>query len=68
MALEVKAWRRLKNITQAQMAENLGLSTNGYANLEANPSQFRMETAYKFASVIGVDISEIIFLPESGTK
>ena len=66
--LRIDEWRRAKNITQKEMAKALGISLPTYLRLEKNPSEIKIETAYKIAKILGVAFEDIIFLPNQSTK
>lgn len=63
MKLKLVEWRRARNITQDDMAKRLEISKPTYVRWERNPSLIRIDSAYKIASIFGVDITDIIFLP-----
>ena len=63
MKLKLVEWRRARNITQDDMAKCLEISKPTYVRWERNPSLIRIDSAYKIASIFGVDITDIIFLP-----
>ncbi len=60
--------RKEKNITQAQLAELLGVTKSTVGNWETGIRIPGMLKAIKLASVFGVGIGEIIFLPSKTTK
>lgn len=63
MKLKLVEWRRARNITQDDMAKRLEIAKPTYVRWERNPSLIRIDSAYKIASIFGVDITDIIFLP-----
>lgn len=59
----IQEWRRLRNITIEKMAESCGVHPNTIRNWEAKPSMIKLVDAQKIASVLNVDLRDIIFLP-----
>ncbi|VXB53018.1 conserved hypothetical protein [Exiguobacterium sp. 8H] len=53
--------RLMAGLKQQEVADKLGLSLNGYRNIENYESKFRVDTAYQFAEIVGLDIKEVIF-------
>lgn len=66
MALTVRQWRRLKDYTQANMAEKLGIHINTYQNWEDHPEKISIENAVKLSEIFDVTLNEIIFNKEKG--
>ena len=63
MKLKLVEWRRARNITQDEMAKQLDISKPTYVRWERNPKLIRIDCAYRIASIFGVEITDIIFLP-----
>ena len=66
--LTLAEWRRAKNISQEEMAKACGIHINTYRRWEENPTEIRICYADKMAERLGVNISDIIFLPNDTTK
>lgn len=67
MKYSLKELRARNNLTQAEMAERLGVSRKRYIDIEKRPNRVLCETMVNVASVLGVDIGDI-FLPTSITN
>jgi len=50
----VRAWREYKGVSQAAMAERLGISRPAYAQLEAKDSNLRTTTLHRLAAALEV--------------
>lgn len=61
MIYTVKQARVLRDLTQAQMAEKMGISRGTYRKIEENPKSATVEQAYKISDITGVNIDEIFF-------
>lgn len=59
--------REKQNLTQEQMANELGLSTNGYANLERSETRLSVDRLEQIANIFGVDITELMNSDENNT-
>lgn len=68
MHLTLKEWRRLKNISQEKMAEACGIHVNTYRAWEDNPADIKLSKAVLISELLGVDLSDIIFMPIDTTK
>lgn len=62
MGFTLSQWRRLKNISQREMAERCGVFINTYFNWEKNPEKLTIEKAHIIADALGVPYDDIIFL------
>lgn len=62
MALTLREWRRVKEISQETMAEKLGVHVNTYQSWEKNPGKISFEKAAEMAEILNVPIDEIIFM------
>lgn len=56
----VKAARRRRFMTQAQLAQAAGLSQRTLVNIETNRVQPHFSTILKLAEALGVDPSELV--------
>ncbi|MGX2973865.1 helix-turn-helix domain-containing protein [Ursidibacter arcticus] len=52
--------REDKNLTQADMAEKLGMSVTGYAKLERGESQVRVERLHQIAQIFEVSVEDLM--------
>lgn len=64
MALTVREWRRVKEISQETMAENLNIHVNTYLNWEKDPGKISMEKAVEISKLLGVSLNDISFVKE----
>lgn len=64
MSLTVKQWRRAKDITQEQMAKELGVHVNTYQNWEEAPEKISIEKAVQIANIFNVPFDEVSFKKE----
>lgn len=61
MKLTLVAWRKARGITQAEMADKIGVRPTTYFRWEKKPQNIAVMYAYRIADVLEVDISDIIF-------
>lgn len=52
--------RKEKNITQAVMAEKLGLSETGYAKIERGETRLDIDRIQKIANILEISIADLI--------
>lgn len=64
----LREWRRLKEVSQKELAGRLGVHPNTIINWEEHPEKITAEKAGLVAGALGVKIDDIIFLPEETTK
>jgi transcriptional regulator with XRE-family HTH domain len=57
--LKIQSLRRLKKITQEDLAERVDRSRDSISNIERGFSSTRLETAYNLAKTLGVTLSEL---------
>ncbi len=57
----IKEWRRVKNISQEEMANACGVHVNTYRTWEEKPEMIKLTNAQKIADRLGVPMSDIIF-------
>lgn len=62
--ITLKAARGLREMTQQEMAEKLGVTKTTYRNYEEYSTTMPVTTAIKFSAVVGVDFSDLIFFKE----
>lgn len=61
---KIRFLRESKNWSQEEMANKLGMSTNGYSKIERGESSLTISKLEKIVEVFGIDILEIISLGE----
>lgn len=61
MQLTLKEWRRIKNISQEEMANACGVHVNTYRAWEESPGDIKLSNATKLSERLGVPMSDIIF-------
>lgn len=66
--LTLKEWRRAKGISLEKMAKLIGVSMNTYIRWEREPGKMPLEKAKGFATALGIDFNDIIFLPCDDTE
>lgn len=64
MAIHLKAARVNANLTQAQVAKELGVSKQTVANYELYRTKPDIETSKKLAKLYGLTIDDIIFFKD----
>ena len=52
--------REIKNWTQEEMAEKLGMSHNGYAKIERGETKLYLEKLNQIAQIFNIDLSDLI--------
>jgi transcriptional regulator with XRE-family HTH domain len=67
--LKIQTLRRQRGLSQEQLAEKIGRSTDTISNIERGSSSTRIESAAAIAKVLGVTLSELFdFAPDSADK
>lgn len=61
MSLSLKQWRRVREITQEEMAASCGVHVNTYRAWEENPGKISIDAAKLIARALDVSIDEIFF-------
>ena len=67
IGLNIALQRKMKNITQAQLAEKIGISRTHMSNIEAPnmPTSISLETLMDIADTLGVEpCTLLVFRPE----
>lgn len=64
----MRSLRKANDVTQAEIANKLGVSTNQYRRYEASKAIPSVAFALEFASYFGVDINNIIFFDKKVSK
>ena len=57
--LRVQALRKRRQLTQEDLAEQIGRSVDTVSNVERGASSTRIETAFRMAEVLGVEITDL---------
>lgn len=60
--LTLRQWRRVKEISVADMAKALDVHRNTYNKWEENPGKVTIENAHRIADVLDIPIEAIDFL------
>ncbi|MEK4606587.1 helix-turn-helix domain-containing protein [Geobacillus sp. FSL W8-1251] len=60
--------RALSGLSQREMAKRLGISEKTYIDYEKYRKVFRMDMAYKFSKITGIEMDEIIFFDKDVQK
>jgi HTH-type transcriptional regulator / antitoxin HipB len=68
LPLVLKAFRKEKGLTQAAMAEKLGITQQSYAYFEANPATATLARLFTVLRLLNVDISLALAAPAVGTE
>ncbi|MDD2724894.1 MAG: helix-turn-helix transcriptional regulator [Methylovulum sp.] len=56
---KIRFVRQLRELSQEDMAEKLGLSLNGYANIERGDTDVQMSRLEQIAQIFGMDLLEL---------
>jgi transcriptional regulator with XRE-family HTH domain len=65
----LKYLRRLKNLTQAQLAERVGLSVNYVSQIETGVANPKVKTLFRLAQGLGVEIKDLFdFVQQTSYK
>lgn len=57
LPLILRGLRKERRLTQAAIAEKLGISQQSYANFEANPAKTTLERLFMVLRLLGIEIS-----------
>lgn len=60
IAKKIRAARRDAQITQAELAERINISTNAVAKLETNLMNISLQTLINIANVLNIDINYLL--------
>lgn len=63
MKLTLREWRRLKEVTQAELAAVCGVTPATYIEWEKKPSSIKVSSAMKIAERLGITLDDIILEP-----
>lgn len=61
---KIRFLRENNNWSQEEMAEKLGMSTNGYSKIERGETHLTISKLEKIVAVLGIDILELMSLGE----
>ncbi|KJV06021.1 helix-turn-helix domain-containing protein [Methylocucumis oryzae] len=61
---KIRFMRQLKEFSQEDMAERLGLSLNGYANIERGETDVQISRLEQIADILKVDLLELLSFGE----
>ncbi len=61
---KIRFMRQLKEFSQEDMAERLGLSLNGYANIERGDTDVQISRLEQIAEILSVDLLELLSFGE----
>lgn len=62
----IRCAREQQNLTQENMAEQLNMTTSGYAKIERGETQLKFEKLEKIAQIFNMDIVELLELNKGG--
>ena len=68
MVATIRQHRILRDLSQTDMANRLGIARQSYAKYEANPDTLTIKRAKEIAEVLGVGFNDIIFSPDNLTE
>mgnify|MGYP002755027348 CR=1 FL=1 len=61
---KVRLIRELRNWSQENMAQKLGMSTNGYAKLERGETRLNIPRLEQIAKLLQIDLNELLSIDE----
>ena len=64
MALTMRQWRKVKELSQEYMAERIGVHVNTYINWEKEPEKISIENSQKISEILEIPINDILFKKE----
>lgn len=65
MVYTVRQARRLADKTQAEIAQDMGLSRDAYRKIELHPELTTVEQAQKLSRIVGIPMDKILFAQNS---
>ncbi len=70
IGLNIAYHRKLKGLTQLQLAEAVGISRTHMSNIEATnmPTSISLETLFEIANVLNIPVSTLLTFPKTETK
>lgn len=63
MSLTIAQWRKLRNLTQAELAGKVGVTANTIRAWERNTDPIKLGQLDKLEEALGVSRDNIIFMP-----
>lgn len=63
MKLTLREWRRLKEVSQEEMAKLCDVHINTYRAWEEKPSDFRLSCAIKVVERLGITLDDVVLEP-----
>lgn len=63
MKLTLREWRRLKEVSQEEMAKVCDVHVNTYRTWEEKPSMIKLTDARIIAEKLEISLDDIIFMP-----
>ena len=61
----LREWRHIKEVSQAELAKRLNVSSQTIYNREENPGNLTITKAVAVAQALGVSIDDVIFVPST---
>lgn len=61
MSLTLREWRRVKEITQEDMAKKLNIHVNTYQKWEKEPGKICFDKAVEISEILNVSLDDISF-------
>lgn len=61
MALTVREWRRVRELSQETVAKSLGVHVSTYQAWEQEPGKISIDKAFEIAKLFGVTLDDISF-------
>lgn len=68
MKFTLEQARKYSGLSQAQIADKIGIPMPSYYNYEHGKSVMRVDVADRFADVVGIPFEQIIFYSKSTEK
>lgn len=68
MALSLKKWRLLNEMTREEVAKRCDVHPNTVKNWEENPGSVPVSKAYQLCNIYGANMDDVIFLSENSTN
>ena len=59
MTFNLKTWRRLRGLTQQEMADKMGVSRQIYIRYEKNPENVRYGRIKQIAEILEIEVGDI---------
>ncbi|EPR0413013.1 helix-turn-helix domain-containing protein [Enterobacter asburiae] len=68
LAFHIRDLREARGLTQAEIAEKLGMTSAGWGKIENGKSSLSVENLMKFCKIAGVGVNETISLAERSAR